>query len=292
MNPEDLFRKYAAEKGQLSAKDGYFTNFLGVFTRADIFPPHRPLSGQVFADLPIRGDGVFGGYGDYFSLFSALDKRAGQETLTVCELGAGWGPWTSASGVIGQRMGFKRINLVAVEADHEKFQYLQEHLAFNGLTGKSNINIRLLEGAAWHQNTTLHFPRALRTEDYGGRVTDGAHSVDYRGMQYESVEIPAHSLEAIFEGLDTIDFLHVDIQGAEYEVLSRNKDLLEQKVRSIFIGTHSRKIDAQMLELFFEWGWDVPRLVPCVVTYDRTKPTLEGMTAADGEMFVTNPKLY
>lgn len=287
----DLFKKYAVNKDDLTAIDGYFTNFLGISTKADMFPPLKEISGQVFPDLPLKGDGVFAGYGEYHSLLTAIESRVGKDSLTVVELGAGWGPWVSASGVIAQRMGFDRINLVAVEADAKKYQFLQDHLAHNGLADDPSVSIKTLNGAAWYEDGVLHFPKAIEAVDYGGRVSAAGHDVDYRGMEYVSDEIEAISIEKILADFDAIDYLHIDIQGAEYEVLSRHKELMNQKVRNVFVGTHSRMIDANLLQLFHDWGWDIPRSMACFVSHNRSIPTLEGMTMTDGEIFARNPRL-
>jgi hypothetical protein len=58
----------------------------------------------------------------------------------------------------------------------------------------------------------------------------------------------------------------------------------------VFIGTHSRKIEGNLLGLFFELGWDLLRHDPCHYEYDRTKPSLEAMTLNDGHMFFRNPR--
>lgn len=287
----DLFKKYAVDKDELTAVNGYFTNFLGISTKADMFPPVKALSGQIFPDLPLKGDGVFAGYGEYHSMLTAIEARVGKESLTVVELGAGWGPWVSASGVIAKRMGFERINLLAVEADAKKYQFLQDHLKHNGLVGDPSVSIKTLNGAAWYENGVLHFPKSVEAVDYGGRVSAAGHDVDYRGMEYVSDEIEAFSIEDILADLDVVDYLHIDIQGAEYEVLSRHRDVLTRKVRTLFVGTHSRLIDAQLLQMFHDWGWDIPRAIACAIRHDRSIPTLEGMTISDGEIVARNPVL-
>jgi hypothetical protein len=75
--------------------------------------------------------------------------------------------------------------------------------------------------------------------------------------------VRAMTLQEIIGDLESIDLMHVDIQGAEYDVLASSKDLLDAKVKSIHVGTHSpgveatrgRNMDALVNELFNTMGW-------------------------------------
>lgn len=291
MSLEELFRTYRAPAEALRAVDGRFVNFLGVSTATSILPQGPALSGKVYDELPIPGDSVFAGAAEYQALLTAIDACKAQPSLTVAEFGAGWGPWVSAAGVVGKRLGIKDIRLIAVEADSEKYKLMQAHLAYNGLAGQDGVSIATYEGAVWHTDTTLNFPKNIVAVDFGGRVSETSHSTDYRGMAYETTEIRAYALESLLKGEQTIDYMHVDVQGAEYEILSRAGDLMNEKVKYLFIGTHSRLIDGQLLELLHKWGWDIRFANPCQFVFNRSIPTIEGMTVADGEIFAVNTRL-
>ncbi len=290
MTPAELLEKYKAPADALTAEQGFFTNFLGVTTTAEWFPQGEALSGKVFPDLPLNSDGVFAASSEYIALLSAIDGTPSRDEFTTVELGAGWGPWVSASGVICRRLGFKRLNLVAVEADAKKHSWIKSHLANNHLDA-SSVNAKTFLGAAWHTDTTLNFPKEVSEVDYGGKVSETSYSVDYRGHPHETFEIPAYSLETILSGLERVDYLHIDVQGAEVEILSRCQKLLEERVRYMFVGTHSRLIDGQLTDMFHKWDWNILIAEPCQFTYNRAIPSLEGMTTADGDLFVSNPRL-
>ena len=51
-----------------------------------------------------------------------------------------------------------------------------------------------------------------------------------------------------------VDFVHIDIQGAEYEVLYNARVDLK-KIKRIHIGTHSSEVEKNLRELFIELGW-------------------------------------
>jgi hypothetical protein len=56
---------------------------------------------------------------------------------------------------------------------------------------------------------------------------------------------------------EQIDLLHVDIQGGEETLFVNNEKLLNKKVKSIVIGTHSRIIEGKLFEFFYKLGWNL-----------------------------------
>jgi hypothetical protein len=277
----------------LAPEEGFFTNFLGLKTRADLLPHIEGLSGRLRPQIPIPDDGAYGGAAEYAGAMTAVSHKRDldKSSFSAVELGAAFGPWISAAGLAAKRSGFAQINLVGVEADKAKAATMRQHLIDNDLRG-ANVSTKVIEGAAWSHDTTLYFPRALPIADYGGGVRTDASSSDYRGLAYESDPVAAHSLASICSDLTgVIDYMHWDIQGAEREVAHGSTDFLAERVRFLFIGTHSRAIEGDLMELFFQMGWDLLWQQPCAFTYNRATPTLEGMTTTDGEMFWRNPAL-
>ncbi len=89
-----------------------------------------------------------------------------------------------------------------------------------------------------------------------------------------------------------MDFLHIDIQGFERQVVPPAIDLLTERVRVIFIGTHSRSIEGELFELFYGAGWRLLREEPCAFVLDGPqRPTLEARTSVDGAQCWHNPAL-
>lgn len=290
---EQLFKKYQAREDQMLAEEGFFFNFLGVGTSIAHFPQGDELSGKVFSVPPTIeiGDGVFSSALEYEALLTAIDESIGQETLTVCEFGAGWGPWVSAAGVVGKRAGFPTVKLVAVEADAHKHKVLQEQLGYNGLTPETGVISTTHNAAIWHSNGVLHFPKDVHPKDFGARTTDSEHTADYRGMHYQSIEVPAVSLGDVIADHPCIDYMHVDIQGAEVDVLEPFMELLSKRVKYMFIGTHSRMIEGLLIELFHSWRWRIHAANACGFVHDPAKDTMLAMTVSDGELFVSNPRM-
>jgi FkbM family methyltransferase len=242
------------------------------------------LRDKVFPEIPTGGDGIYGGYPEYASFLAAVEQTPDRSKFNAVELGAGWGPWISGIGTVCRRLGFAETNLVGVEADKEKCEFMRQHLERNSLVG------RVIHGAAWREDTTLKFPVIDSKLDHGGAASIKANNKDYRGMEQQYVDVPAYSLHTICQSLPIIDYMHWDIQGAELELAKSDPALLNNRVRFLFVGTHSRPIEGGLLEFFFEHQWDILYQHPCNFVYDRKLPSIEGMTTSDGELFARNPR--
>jgi hypothetical protein len=286
----DLLNRHKARESDLITEAGCFTNWLGLRTEAGLFGAADRLNDRIFPALPENDDGVYGGYLEYASLLTAIESVPEPERFVAIELGAGWGPWISAVGVVCRRLGFRNIILRGVEADEARTDFMRRHLARNGLMDQPGIDCRVIAGAAWTEDTMLHFP-IVDPRDHGGAASVGADERDYRGGQPRYSAVPGLSLPTICQGLDLIDYMHWDIQGAELAVAKSAADFLNAHVRYLFIGTHSRPIEGGLIAFFYEQQWDVVAERPCAFTYNRLVPSLEGMTTTDGDLFLRNPRL-
>lgn len=288
---EPLLDKFRAPQDDLKAVEGRFTNFLGLRTKASLFPAADRYAGSIMDNLPIPDDRVYGGAMEYAAVLSAIERRGDLGTFNAVELGAGWGPWISAAGVVCQRAGFAQVNLVGVEASLAKVATLRDHMAHNGLVDAPGMNVKLIHGAAWSSDTVLQFPKELPITDYGAAVSASTSDRDYRGFTYETEPVQAYCLDTICRDLGVIDYMHWDLQGAEGEVATAGRNFLDTNVRQVFIGTHSRLLEGELLKLFHSMGWELLWEQPCGFTYKAETPRLEGMTHTDGEMLWRNPKL-
>jgi hypothetical protein len=287
----ELFSKYRAGQDELVPIEGMFTNYFGLKTRASLFGHAANLDGLVFDEPPLGDDKVYGGAIEYASLLTAVDTRKTDETFSAVELGAGWGPWVSLAGVVCRRLGIAKTTLIAVEASRPKVLALKEHLAANQLLEQASIDVRVVHGAAWSEDTILYFPSEMPITDYGGGASQSASETDYRGMAYKTEPVDAFSLQSLAGHLPMVDYMHWDLQGAEADVAVWGREFLNERVRCLFIGTHSRRIEGRLTELFYRMGWDLISENPCAYRYDRSIPSLEGMTFSDGDMFWMNPRL-
>ena len=274
---------------------GYFTNFIGVETSLAVFPDVEPPGGRVFAELPIPTDSVYGGAHEYIALLQAVERRREAAEITAVEIGAGWGPWITAAGVVCGRLGFRKIELLGVEADPYWFEFMRQHLTHNlgkySEAARPEIVCRTLCAAVWPENTTLYFPVVDSNRDHGGAATAEAKQTDYRGVAIPHRAVTGLTLETLCGALDKIDYMHWDIQGAELDVAFSCHAYLSAHVKSLFIGTHSPRMEGGLIQLFHKMQWDLVHYQPCVFQYDRSKPSVEGMVVTDGELVLSNPRL-
>jgi hypothetical protein len=52
-----------------------------------------------------------------------------------------------------------------------------------------------------------------------------------------------------------VDLLHIDIQGLELDVLDSASRLVDQRVKRLYVGTHSREIEDGLRRLLSGLGW-------------------------------------
>jgi FkbM family methyltransferase len=121
---------------------------------------------------------------------------------------------------------FPKSHILAFEPDPNLCKYLNQNVRANGLT-----EIEILPKAVWSSNTSLPF---LSDGADGGRVSSVSN-----GVCVETVMLN--------QFLDRdVDFLKIDIEGNELEVLKSCSDSLKN-VSKIFLEYHSFKDSNQQL---------------------------------------------
>lgn len=201
-------------------------DFLGGATRTAFkraWAKHGYAAGKtVRASLPPKNEH----YLDWIAVLTAIDRARG--TFRMIELGAGWGPWLVRGALAArQRPDITGIELLGVEADPVHYGWMREHFRDNGLDPDAH---RLLQGAVAGVSGAVSFPVIDNPdEDYGARI----------GATGRTIAVRAYTLPELLAQLSgPVDFLHVDIQGAEYEVLPPAVAVLRAQVRLLMVGTH------------------------------------------------------
>ena len=147
----------------------------------------------------------------------------------MAELGAGWGPWLVRGAFAArQQPEISTVELLGVEADPTHFAWMRQHFSDNGLNPDAHT---LLNAAAAGWAGTVSFPvNENPDDDYGTSIASAARAA-------RTITVPAHTLPDLlgrFSG--PVDFLHVDIQGAEYEALPSAMDAMTAQVRSVMMA--------------------------------------------------------
>lgn len=282
----------------ITAKPGCFVDFLGRTTRCHYLPSIRHLEGKASASIPIPGDGFYAETIEYIAFLMALDSSRG-DTFVAAELGAGWGPWVAAAGVGARRRGVPNVHLIGVEANPGKIEFMKEHLHDNGLRPATpsdeasfqGVHSRCVCAAIWIHDGEVRFPDIDPANEYGAAVSCSEGATDYRGVPVRLTSVPCYTIESLLAEYPVIDFIHIDIQGSESEVCGHSIEFLRERARYIFVATHSRNIEGDLLALFRSSGFELLREKPCRFSLQGAWPgNTEGLIAADGGQIWHNPK--
>lgn len=226
---------------------GFFRDVFGVRTRCAFLPESlEQHSGKVGR---LDKDPVLALHDVQELEYFLRSIEAARGLLTVVELGAGWGPWIVLGAVLGRRRGLS-VRLVAAEGAHEHVEFMREHMCNNGIEPGDHRLIHAIVGA---QDGVAHFPRlAAAREEWGAEAQFSGGSAS---TEIDADALPCLSIATILEGLDNVDVLHCDIQGAEADAIRAGIDVLTARVRRVIVGTHRRGIEEQLHHIFFDHGW-------------------------------------
>jgi FkbM family methyltransferase len=273
----DQFKPWA---GMVPA--GYWADWTGLKTRADVWKFSEAYM-AIFNttrfethSVDLEKEHVI----DWLPLADAVAHSG--ETFCMAALGAGWGRWLAAGGALAKQTG-RPFFLVGVEADAEHFCWMTRHFAENGFDPS---HYRLIEAAASSVAGTCRFAIGDSQAWYGQSIVKDKHQTT--GTR----TVRAVTIQDILNEASPLDYLHMDIQGAELEVLSSHPDLLDDQVRLINIGTHSAEIEVGLRKLFKGLKWqavyDVKLGSSMLVRVGGVENVVEFQ---DGAQIWRNPKL-
>jgi FkbM family methyltransferase len=139
-----------------------------------------------------------------------------QRTLTrgqvFVDVGANVGYFT----ILGGQLVGPQGRVVAVEAHPRLAELLRRNVILNGLHGF----VTTWHRAAWSSATDvkLHIRTSFAGNSSVGSIGDEA--LDRLGDTEHIVEVPALPVDDILEGMDRVDVLKVDVEGAEVHVFA------------------------------------------------------------------------
>jgi FkbM family methyltransferase len=189
--------------------------------------------------------------------FGAFERRDVRRTLafvppgaTALDVGANVGYY---SLVLAERVGpGGRVH--AFEPDPRLAEHLERHLALNGFADRVHVHRTAVAAAAGRAD----FLRAEKENLGGGTL------IPYPDLQRETFPVEVVSLDGFCDahGVRTVDFLKVDVEGAETDVLRGAGGLLERRaVHHILVELNGWRLDDQGLgfgelaEPLFERGY-------------------------------------
>lgn len=269
---------------------GYFAYFLGNLTRADYWaftPNIRALYERERVEAfstPSVDDNIL----DWLIVLEAVAEARGE--FTMAALGAGWGRWLVSGALAAKQRGLP-FHLIGVEAEPTHFQWMLEHFRDNQIDPAEHD---LMHAAASGTSGEAWFYFGKPDSWYGQSIVPdaaiasepGSMQVEYNGERVQRVR--AVDLSEISARHRRLDYLHMDVQGAELDILSHQPEVLQAKVKRVLIGTHSHEIEQGLRELFTGLGWRAQYDVPL---NGRIRANGVELTLGDGVQVWINPAL-
>lgn len=283
---EDDVGLFQSHTYQADALPGKITDFMGIRTSTHFHPWAPHYDNVVIGQLPIPDDSLRAEAIEYVALFDAIEKSMAL-SFSMAEIGSSYAPWTCAAAVCAARKGKTNIALVAIEASSYLFSLIPKHLEENNVDMSV---VTLINGAVGTERKTLYFPRVSSPGENGGQASERNVDVDYLNRQVEHEAVQAYLVDDVLPS-GIVDLIHMDIQGLEFSVLASAMDTLNRRVRSVFVGTHSRKIEGLMIDLFHDAGWELVRERPVRFEYNGNRPNVVGWTTRDGGQYWRNKRL-
>ena len=263
LNAESLVLRH--EHKDRVAVPGHMVNYLGVATDVGYVGAFAHLSGVVEAPpIPCNNHAELV---EWAAVLRAVELAS--DRFTVVELGAGWGCWMVNSAVAAKRLGLD-VLAIGVEGDEGHASNIADHCAKNGITSEE---FRVEIAVAGASEGVALFPVVGNSADSYGQeprffATQDDADAFLRSTSARYDAMPIRTLDDISASAKTIDLLHIDIQGGEVEFLRSSQETLKRKVAYIVVGTHSRKIDGDLIELMQSHGWRLEFEKPCTIQID------------------------
>jgi FkbM family methyltransferase len=208
-------------------------------------------------------------YFEWIELLEAVNTARGR--FVMLELGAGFGRWGICGALAARQKHIETIEVRFVEAEPQHAAWIRQAITLNGL---EDIAAPVVEAAISYAGKPVPFAVASTGLDssnwYGQAILPYALTETERtyfgkpvyrtevGPGFDQIMVEPVTLDVVAAGLDRIDFVDMDLQGAEADLIPNAIDLLTARVRSVFIGTHATDIEDMLRGIFRTAGW-IPR---------------------------------
>lgn len=183
-------------------------------------------------------------------MIERFDAKPGD---VVVDIGAHMGRYT----IISSRRVGPGGKIIAIEAHPGNFGLLRRNIALNRLT-----NVIAINSAVY--STTMPLKLYLPDEDSGYTMH---HSVmasylvtKYKEAERKYVEVQADTLDNLLRkaGVDMVNWIKIDVEGAELEVLKGAEETLSRsKEISLLIEVHGKETYAPVMELLRAHGFRI-----------------------------------
>lgn len=165
---------------------------------------------------------------------SLIAAVTADQQFRVVELGAGYGQWMVTAILAYRSIKQGPVHGMAVEADSAHYEWLIEHTRRN-LGHLKDVELDLIHGAAGLDGDVSFPVIPDPSKDYGA-------SYARSGQYQQTITVPCRSLANLYDrfGHGPVDLLHIDIQGAEADLIKDPRFIVTlQNTRIILFGTHT-----------------------------------------------------
>lgn len=295
----DVYARFPAWQGAVPA--GYIAKPTGAIARIDRLYPGPYIAklqeeAKALRLVHTRHCGATDpNYFELGAILMAVD--AARDGFAMMELGAGTGPWTAQAACAAATRGLTPRHFLAVEAEPERFRWLEDNLLENSILRSEMDLVRAAVLPKSKHAMRILFPVGAPLFAGWGAQTSGeagsSRTVTYAGRTEQAQLEPApvvSLLGLLVRSQHVYDIVHIDIQGAEFEVLEEAAQVLPARLRAVAIGTHGHAIAAQIAELFTRLGWQCMVMIDGDSSYevDGTRVCTAGL---DGFQHWVNPGL-
>lgn len=194
------------------------------------------LQGRMRGKKWIVGSGEHGYWlGSYEMSKRLAFEREIQPSAVVYDIGANVGYFSLLAGVLVGEKG----QVIAFEPLPRNVSYLRKHISLNKLG-----NIHVFEAAVSDHDGEATF-------DLGPSTAMG--HISKKG----GIKVPLVSLDSLIASseLRPPDYMKIDVEGAEFEVLRGAKRLIKSHRPIIFLDTHQREAHHKTLSFLTEQGY-------------------------------------
>jgi FkbM family methyltransferase len=156
-----------------------------------------------------------------------LTKFTPKEGDVVIDIGAHIGLYT----IISSKQVGNKGKVVAIEADPDNFEMLKRNIALNNLT-----NVLPLNYAVFSTKTKIKLYEQSASFKYNSVMLTRANT---KNENYS--EVNADTLDSILKqnGVNQVDWIKIDVEGAELEVLKGSIETLSGKNMSLLVEIHN-----------------------------------------------------
>lgn len=165
-------------------------------------------------------------------IYNPIGFEIGRDDIIV-DVGAHIGAFTIYAATLAQNG-----RVYSFEPHPENFALLKENVRLNNLSSR----VKVFELAILSKGQD-------KVRMYLDEETTTRHSIVAEGPKY--IEVRTTSLEDVFfaEGISRCDFLKMDCEGAEYEILFNTSEEFIRKVSKIALECHSKSNGDSIKEL-------------------------------------------